>query len=64
MRPPNGFAALVNREDRQIGGFCSDYSLPTAVLFLTSVEQLFEIQVKLCQSFNGKFRVKKKRLAD
>ena len=63
MAPPSGFAALANREDRSIGRFCLLITYLLQFLFVTSVEQLFVIQVIMCQSFNGKFGVKYTRIA-
>ena len=54
VAPPSGFAALVNRIDRKLAGFIVLIAYLLQFLFLTSVEQLFVIQVNLCQSFNGK----------
>ena len=64
MAPPSGFAALVNRVDTvgKLAGFIVLIAYLLLFLFLTSVKQLFVIQVNLCQSFNGKFGVKYSRI--
>ena len=61
LAPPSGFAALAKIE--KIGKLAGFVVLIAYLLFLTSVEQLFVIQVYLYQSFNGKFGVKYSRIA-